>query len=80
MSECLAESDVRELAKATLSEFDLHVASLSPDLCAPSNQAAMRLEAELLTIEGAGHGFKDKDAETADRAMFEFFEKHLKKR
>jgi hypothetical protein len=50
MSECLAESDVSELAKATLSEFDLHVASLSPDLCVPFNQAAMRLEAELLTI------------------------------
>ena len=50
MTECLAESDVRELAKATLSAFDEHVASLSPDLCVPFNQAAMRLEAELLTI------------------------------
>jgi acetyl esterase/lipase len=40
---------------------------------------AADVEAELLTLEGAGHGFKDKDAETADKAMFAFFEKHLKK-
>jgi acetyl esterase/lipase len=37
------------------------------------------VEAELLTLERAGHGFKDKDAEAADRAMFAFFAKHLKK-
>jgi dipeptidyl aminopeptidase/acylaminoacyl peptidase len=37
------------------------------------------VEAELLTLEGAGHGFKDKDAEVADKAMFAFFAKHLKK-
>jgi acetyl esterase/lipase len=41
---------------------------------------AADVEAELLTIDGAGHGFKDKDAETADKAMFAFFEKHLKKK
>jgi acetyl esterase/lipase len=41
---------------------------------------ASDVEAELLTLEGAGHGFKDKDAETADKAMFAFFEKHLKKK
>jgi acetyl esterase/lipase len=35
--------------------------------------------AELLTLEGAGHGFKGKDAETAEKAMFAFFAKHLKK-
>ena len=40
---------------------------------------AASVEAELLTLEGAGHGFKGTDAEVAERAMFEFFAKHLKK-
>jgi acetyl esterase/lipase len=38
------------------------------------------VEAELLTLEGAGHGFNGKDAETAEQAMFVFFEKHLQKK
>ncbi len=36
------------------------------------------VEAELLTLEGAGHGFKGKDAETADKAMLAYFDKRLK--
>lgn len=40
---------------------------------------ASDVEAELLTLEGAGHGFKGKDAEAADEALFKYFEKHLKK-
>jgi len=40
---------------------------------------AANVEAELLKLEGAGHGFKGKDAETADKAMIAFFKKHLKK-
>jgi acetyl esterase/lipase len=39
---------------------------------------ASAVEAELLTLEGAGHGFRGADAEKADKAMFEFFDKHLK--
>ncbi len=39
---------------------------------------ASAVEAELLTLPGAGHGFKGRDAETADKAMFEFFDKKLK--
>jgi acetyl esterase/lipase len=39
---------------------------------------AANVEAELLTIEGAGHGFKGKDAETAEKALFAFFDSHLK--
>lgn len=35
-------------------------------------------EAELLTLEGAGHGFKGKDAETADKALMAYFNKKLK--
>jgi len=37
-------------------------------------------EAELLTLEGAGHGFSGEQARQAEEAMFAFFDKHLKKR
>lgn len=39
---------------------------------------AAGVEAELLTLEGAGHGFKGKDAEAAEKALLAFFAKHLK--
>jgi hypothetical protein len=32
----------------------------------------------LLTLEGAGHGFQGEDAQRADAAMFDFFDRHLK--
>jgi acetyl esterase/lipase len=41
---------------------------------------AADVEAELLTIQGAGHGFKGEDAARAERALIEFFDKHLQKR
>ena len=37
------------------------------------------VEAELVTLEGAGHGFKGADAEKAEKALFEYFDKKLKK-
>ena len=40
---------------------------------------AATVEAELLTLQGAGHGFKGADAEKAEAALFAFFDKHLKK-
>jgi acetyl esterase/lipase len=40
---------------------------------------ACDVEAELLTLQGAGHGFRGKDAEIAEKAMLAFFAKHLKK-
>lgn len=40
---------------------------------------ACGVEAQLLTLQQAGHGFKGKDAETAEKAMLTFFAKHLKK-
>lgn len=40
---------------------------------------AAAVEAELLTLEGAGHGFKGADAEKAELALFDYFEKHLKR-
>ncbi len=36
------------------------------------------VEVELLTLEGAGHGFKGADAEKSDQAMLAYFDKHLK--
>jgi acetyl esterase/lipase len=38
---------------------------------------ASGVEAELLTLDGAGHGFKGEDAEKAEKAMLAFFAKHL---
>jgi len=38
---------------------------------------AAGVEAELLTLEGAGHGFRGKDAERAEQAMLAFFARHL---
>jgi acetyl esterase/lipase len=41
---------------------------------------AATVEAELLTLEGAGHGFKGKDAEAAEKALMAFFDRHLMKK
>jgi acetyl esterase/lipase len=41
---------------------------------------AADVEAELLTMEGAGHGFKGDDAAKAEQAMIAFFDAHLKKK
>lgn len=40
---------------------------------------AATVPAELLTLEGAGHGFKGPDAEKAEQALFAFFDQRLKK-
>jgi acetyl esterase/lipase len=39
---------------------------------------ASSVEAELLTMQGAGHGFKGADAEKAEKALIDFFDAHLK--
>jgi acetyl esterase/lipase len=36
------------------------------------------VEVELLTLEGAGHGFKGEDAKRANQAALDFLDKHLK--
>lgn len=41
---------------------------------------AATVSAELLTLPGAGHGFQGADAKKADDALFEFFDRHLKKK
>jgi acetyl esterase/lipase len=40
---------------------------------------AAQVEVELLTLQGAGHGFKGEDQKRAYSAMFDFFDRHLKK-
>jgi acetyl esterase/lipase len=40
---------------------------------------AAEVEVELITLEGAGHGFKGADNDRANAAAVEFFDKHLKK-
>ena len=40
---------------------------------------ACGVSVELLTLEGAGHGFKGADAEKADAALIAYFEQRLKK-
>ena len=40
---------------------------------------AADVEVELLTLQGAGHGFKGADAERAEQALLGFFDRHLKK-
>src|SRR5262245_10990819 len=40
---------------------------------------AAQVEVELLTLQGAGHGFKGEDAAKAEKAMLDFFDRHLKK-
>lgn len=40
---------------------------------------AAGVEADLVTLEGAGHGFKGPDADKAEKAMLAFFAKHLRK-
>ena len=39
---------------------------------------AATVEADLLTLERAGHGFKGADFEKAEKALFEYFDKKLK--
>lgn len=40
---------------------------------------AAEVEVELLTLQGAGHGFKGADAEKAEKAMLDFFARHLQR-
>jgi acetyl esterase/lipase len=41
---------------------------------------AADVEVEMVTFDGAGHGFKGADKEKADQAALEFFDRHLKKK
>lgn len=38
---------------------------------------AAGVEADLLTLTGAGHGFKGEDAQKADKALLDYFKKQL---
>lgn len=40
---------------------------------------AAEVDVELLKLDGAGHGFRGADAERAEAAMYEFFDRRLKR-
>ena len=40
---------------------------------------AAGVEAKLVVMKGAGHGFEGEDYDRADAAMVKFFDEHLKK-
>ena len=50
MTHCFRESDVKELGKTVLSDFDRRLAALPEDLCAPFHEEARQLETELLFL------------------------------
>jgi hypothetical protein len=47
---CFTESDVQELGRTVLADFDRRLLTLPGDLCAPFHEEARQLEAELLMI------------------------------
>ena len=50
MSGCFTESDVQELGRTVLAEFDRRVLGLAEDLCAPFHDEARQLETELMFL------------------------------
>ena len=47
---CFTESDVQELGRTVLADFDRRVADLPENLCAPFHEEARQLETESLMI------------------------------
>jgi dipeptidyl aminopeptidase/acylaminoacyl peptidase len=58
---------------------DKYVALEQSELMVDKLKAAS-VEAKLLVLKGAGHGFKGEDAVKADAAMIRFFDAHLQKK
>lgn len=50
MTECLAQTDLEELSRDTLEDFDQRLSQIPPDTCASFHEEATRLEGELLTL------------------------------
>ena len=48
MNNCMAESDLEELGRSVVSDFERRVAAIPKDLCAPFREEARSLETELL--------------------------------
>jgi len=47
---CLTESDLQELGKTVLADFDRRLLTLPADLCAPFHEQARQLETELIML------------------------------
>ena len=50
MTECLAGTDVRDIATATLTDFDQRVAGIPSEFCAAFYSEAERLEGQLVSL------------------------------
>jgi len=50
MTSCFSESDVKELGKTVLADFDRRLLAIPEDFCAPFHQEARQLETELMFI------------------------------
>src|SRR5947207_15853459 len=50
MTGCFSESDVQELGRNVLADFDRRLLALPQDLCAPFHDEARQLETELLML------------------------------
>lgn len=50
MKNCLAESDLQDMGKRMVEDFERRVAAIPKDLCAPFHSEARLLEATLLVI------------------------------
>jgi hypothetical protein len=50
MSACLVGTDIEEIGRSALQDFDQSVSELSKDLCAPFFNEANRLEGKLTTL------------------------------
>ncbi len=50
MNQCLVEADLETLAGESLAAFELRLAAIPKDMCAPFNDEARQLETELLTV------------------------------
>jgi hypothetical protein len=50
MNDCMAKSDLEELGKSVVSDFERRVAAIPKDLCAPFRSEARNLETELLFL------------------------------
>jgi hypothetical protein len=69
--------DVHALASA-LEDVVSRRTEIAASLKPPATRDTLAEEAELLTLQGAGHGFKGAEAEKAEKALIAFFEAHLK--
>lgn len=50
MNDCVSQSDLQEMGRAYLEEFEQRISGVPEDLCAPFHDGASRLEANLFSL------------------------------